>query len=385
TSPDQFRPAPPPTLDSADYAAALNEVEAKGRATGSTRTADETQIALFWADGAGTATPAGHWNQIAIQLAAAQGNSPAANARLFAELNVALADSAIACWDAKYHYGEWRPITAIQHADIDTNTQTQSDAAWTPLIVTPNFPTYTSGHSTFSGAAEIVLDSFFGTNVGFTVTTEAPGIGSRAFANLHQAAEEAGQSRILGGIHFQFDNQAGLATGRSVAAYVLQAFSVAADTRAPSVSIQSPAAGLATAANVTVRGQVLDNLSGVRSLEAQIDAGNFAPVSLDANGNFAVPTAVILDGSADGPHTGRFRATDFAGNATTTAVYSFVLDTTAPVLTLAAPLEGDALTAASRLTGTIAGTGSAVTALSYAFDGGQPLSVVFDPTSGAID
>src|SRR5207248_1162009 len=161
SSPDQFRPAPPPALDSAAYAAALNEVEAKGRATGSTRTADETQIALFWADGAGTATPAGHWNQIAIQLSAAQGNSLSANARLFAELNVALADAAIASWDAKYDYGEWRPITAIQHADIDTNTQTQADPGWTPFIVTPNFPTYVSGHSTFSGAAEIVLDSFF--------------------------------------------------------------------------------------------------------------------------------------------------------------------------------------------------------------------------------
>src|SRR5205814_3564848 len=107
SSPIQFRPAAPPALDSADYAAALNEVKAKGRATGSTRTADETQTALFWADGLGTVTPPGHWDQIAMQLAAAQGNSLSANARLFAELNVALADAAIAAWDAKYFYREW--------------------------------------------------------------------------------------------------------------------------------------------------------------------------------------------------------------------------------------------------------------------------------------
>ena len=94
-----------------------------------------------------------------------------------------------------------------------------------------------SGHSTFSGAAEIILDSFFGSDTPFTSTTEAFNIGSRIFSSFNQAAEEAGQSRILGGIHFQFDNQAGLATGRGIGNWVLESFALASDTTAPTVSI----------------------------------------------------------------------------------------------------------------------------------------------------
>ena len=384
-SPDQFRPAAPPDLGSVEYATALNEVQIKGRATGSTRTADETNSALYWADGLGTVTPAGHWNQIAAQLAQSQGYGLSANARLFAELNVALADSAIAAWDAKYSYGLWRPVTAIVGASSDGNSLTTPEAAWTPLLVTPNHPTYTSGHSTFSGAAQIVLESFFGTSTSFTAATEAPGVAPRTFTSFRQAAEEAGQSRILGGIHFQFDNQAGLTAGRNVASYVLQAFSLAADTRAPGVSIQSPVDDLVTATNVTIRGQALDNLSGLKLLEVQLDGGSYGPVAFDADGNFTVPTALALSGSADGAHTLRFRATDFAGNVSTDQTYSFTLDTLAPTISLTAPEVNAALTAASRLTGVASGTGSAVTALAYAFDGGPALSVVFDPATGAFD
>jgi hypothetical protein len=383
-APDQFRPPAPPALGSAEYAAALNEVEAEGRATGSTRTPDETQIALFWADGQGTVTPPGHWNEIAMQLAAAQGNSLSANARLFAELNVALADAGITAWDAKYSYGLWRPITAIQQAGTDGNPRTTPDPSWTPFLVTPNFPTYVSGHSTYSGAAQVVLESFFGADTGFTATTESPGVAARTFSSFEQAAEEAGQSRIYAGIHFQFDNQNGLAAGRDVGDYVLRAFSPAADTRAPAVGVQSPAEGLVAAANVTVVGQVLDNLSGVKSLEVQIDAGNYTPLTLSNTGGFSVPTAFALDGSADGTHTLTFRATDFAGNVSTAATYTFTLDTAAPTLAITAPLDNDALTAAPTLTGTVSGTGSAITALSYAFDGGMSHSVVFDPATGGF-
>jgi hypothetical protein len=385
SSPGQFRPPAPPALGSTAYAAALNEVEAKGRATGSTRTADETQSALFWADGLGTVTPAGHWDLIALQLAQAQGNSLSANARLFAELNVALADAAITAWDAKYFYGLWRPITAIQQAGADGNPQTTPDAAWTPLLVTPNFPTYVSGHSTFSGAAQVVLESFFGNGVGFTATSEAPGIAARTFTSFAQAAEEAGQSRILGGIHFQFDNQAGLTAGRSVGGYVLQAFSLAADTRAPTVAIRSPAADLVSPLNITVSGQVLDNLSGVKSLEVQIDGGNYVAATFDAAGNFDVATSFALDGSADGTHTLRFRATDYAGNVAAPVTYTFTLDRVPPTLSLTAPTGVEPVIPTSRLTGTASGTGSAVTALSYAFDGGPSQSVAFDPATGAFD
>ncbi|MEQ1628183.1 MAG: Ig-like domain-containing protein, partial [Nitrospira sp.] len=110
TSGDQFRPAAPPALDSAAYAASVEEVRLLGSATSATRTADQTQQAQFWADGKGSYTPPGHWDLIAAQIAQQQGNSLSANVRLFAQLNVALADAAIAAWDAKYTYGLWRPI-----------------------------------------------------------------------------------------------------------------------------------------------------------------------------------------------------------------------------------------------------------------------------------
>ncbi|MEY2843189.1 MAG: hypothetical protein RI920_1226, partial [Pseudomonadota bacterium] len=117
TSGDEFRASAPPALDSATYAAALNEVQSVGSVNSTTRTADQTQQALFWADGGGSYTPPGHWVDIASQVALAKGQSLSANARLMAQLNVALADAAIACWDTKYTYDLWRPVTAIQNAD----------------------------------------------------------------------------------------------------------------------------------------------------------------------------------------------------------------------------------------------------------------------------
>ena len=118
---DQFRPDGPPDITSAAYAAEFNEVKRLGATTSSERSADQTEIALFWADGPGSYTPPGHWNQIATEMAAAEGLSGTASARLLAELNVALADAAIAAWDAKYTYGSWRPVTAIRLADTDGN------------------------------------------------------------------------------------------------------------------------------------------------------------------------------------------------------------------------------------------------------------------------
>jgi hypothetical protein len=216
----QFRPAGPPALSSTAYATAFNEVKSVGSANSTTRTAEQTQIANFWADGTGTETPPGHWNDIAQNVALARHNSLAQNARLFALLNIALADAAIACWDAKFTYNFWRPITAIRNANLDGNSATMKDASWTPLLVTPPFPSYMSGHSTFSGAAAQVLTDLFGKNVHFTSSSDAlPGV-QRSFTSFVQAAQEAGQSRIYGGIHFQFDNQDGLATGTSVGDWV---------------------------------------------------------------------------------------------------------------------------------------------------------------------
>lgn len=218
----QFRPAGTPALTSDKYTAEFNQVKDLGSINSTTRTAEQTQIAKYWADGGGTYTPPGHWNQIAQNIIATKGNSLLDNARLFALLDISMADAAIAAWDAKYQYNTWRPITAIQKADTDGNPNTAADSNWKPLLTTPPFPEYISGHSTFSGAAATVLTSLLGDNISFNLTSlGTPGI-ERTFSSFNAAANEAGISRIYGGIHFNSANIDGLTTGKSVGNYVLQ-------------------------------------------------------------------------------------------------------------------------------------------------------------------
>ena len=203
SSSSQIRPPGPPSLDSQQYAADYDEVKELGAAVGSTRTAEQTEIALFWADGAGTETPPGHWNSIAQIIADAQGNTLEQNARLFALLNIAMADAAICAWDAKYEFHFWRPVTAIAFAEPQLN--------WMSFIVTPPFPDYTSGHSTFSAAAATVLPLFFGTeDLPFTTGSDFLPDVYRNFATCFDAAEEAALSRIYGGIHFRSASEDGL-------------------------------------------------------------------------------------------------------------------------------------------------------------------------------
>jgi PAP2 superfamily len=209
SSSSQFRPPGPPPLDSEQYSADYNEVKELGATVGSTRTEDQTQIALFWAAGAGTETPPGHWNSIAQSIAAAQGNTLEENARLFALLNIAMADAAICAWNAKYVFHFWRPVTAINFAEPELN--------WASFIVTPPFPDYVSGHSTFSGAAATVLPLFYGTeDLPFTTGSDfLPGV-YRSFSTCLDAAEEAAVSRLYGGIHFRSANEDGLQAGISI-------------------------------------------------------------------------------------------------------------------------------------------------------------------------
>jgi len=208
---NSFQPPGPPALASPKFLADLQEVKTLGGATGSTRTPDQTQIALFWADGAGTETPPGHWNTIANDVGAALGNTMEQNARLFALLNAAMADAAICAWDAKYTFHFWRPVTAIRADGIP------ADSTWSSLIVTPPFPDYVSGHATFSGAASKVLALFFGTdNIAFTSSSDfLPGV-NRSFASFSAAAAEAALSRLYGGIHYRTANEDGLAAGLSI-------------------------------------------------------------------------------------------------------------------------------------------------------------------------
>jgi membrane-associated phospholipid phosphatase len=221
----QFRPLGPPALDSAKWVTNYNEVKVFGAAAGSLRTAEQSQIALFWADGAGTETPSGHWNHIAQQVGVSMGNTMEQNARMFALLNIAMADAAICAWEAKYVYDFWRPVTAIRAGDTDGNPATAPDPIWNSFIVTPPFPDYVSGHSTFSGAAATVLAMFYGTdNISFTTGSDfLPGV-FRSFSSFSAAANEAAISRVYGGIHFRFASEDGLASGADIGAWTFAHF-----------------------------------------------------------------------------------------------------------------------------------------------------------------
>ncbi len=227
-SPEDFRPGPPPALNSPEYAAGVNEVKLLGASGSAVRTAEQTEIAQFWSDLSGqTATPPGKWNLIAQTLGEQQGNSLFENARMFALVNISLADAGIVSWDGKYAYELWRPEDAVRLADTDGNPATEADPDWTPYLASPPFPEYPSGHSTFSAAAAETLGLFFGTDdiafdavAGFDVL---PGV-TRSYDSIFEAAMEAGRSRIYAGIHFEFSNIAGGEAGQAIAAYVFDNF-----------------------------------------------------------------------------------------------------------------------------------------------------------------
>ncbi len=216
-SADRLVTLAPPTPSSADYVRFFNEVKRLGQDTSLVRSADQTQIALFWDDGAGTATPPGHWNRIAQSLSLREHLTLSQSSYLFAILNIAEADAAIVAWDYKYRYNFWRPVTAIRGAGSDGNAATVADPTWTPLLVTPPSPSYVSGHSVFSAAAAQALTLFFGTDsISFSSTSDAlPGV-TRSYTSFSQAAAEAEESRVYGGIHFQFDVVAGSLAGAAV-------------------------------------------------------------------------------------------------------------------------------------------------------------------------
>ena len=223
-SPDQFRPDAPPALNSPAFTAAFNEVKAIGASNSATRTGEQTEIARYWAGPSGTVQPPGHWNRIARGVADAQGNTLAENARMLALLNISMADALIAAWDAKFEYNYVRPVTAIRNGDNDPNPDTAGDAAWSPLLGTPGHPSYMGAHGSISAAAATALAGFFGTDsIAFSDTAEFSLGGAqvtRSFDGFSEAAQEAANSRLYGGIHWSFDNQAGLQAGHSVGEFV---------------------------------------------------------------------------------------------------------------------------------------------------------------------
>lgn len=223
---NQFQPAGPVLMDSPEYAAQVEQVRILGAIDAEIadrdnnglpdRTPEQTQIARFWAQGGGTSTPPGMWNQIVQQIVDTKGTSLLDTARTLALVNIATADAGIAAWDAKYEYNTWRPITAIREADSDGNPATSPEAGWTPLLPTPPFPSYVSGHSTFSSAAAAVLAALFGDDTSFTIGSDGLPMVTRSFDSFSEAAAEAGISRIYGGIHYTDDNLDGLALGRNI-------------------------------------------------------------------------------------------------------------------------------------------------------------------------
>ncbi len=220
-TPSQFRAPPPPAVESAAHAAELAEVARVGARDGAERSEDQTLTTPFWSDDLGTATPAGHWNAIAKDIARRRHLSLTASARLFALLNFATADAAIACWDTKYHYRTWRPETAIRELTPSLNPHHQPTPDFIPNMTSPAHPDYVSGHSAFSGAASTILTRFFGEDtVPFSTTSDGLPDVVRHFASFSEACREVGLSRVFGGIHTRSANLAGQDLGRQVADWV---------------------------------------------------------------------------------------------------------------------------------------------------------------------
>jgi hypothetical protein len=250
-----FHAPPPPRPDSPDvaermaYALAYDDVlrlGGDGVVTPTERTAEQTEIGLFWGyDGSnGLGVPPRLYNQVARVISKEEHHSAIENARLFALVNIAMADAGIASWYSKYEYNYWRPIVAIRCGDEDGNEFTPGEADWTPLGApatnqsnggvdfTPPFPAYTSGHATFGAALFKTLANLYGDDYEFHLisdefsgrNTDSDGNHRRAvmrqFTSFSQAAEENARSRIYLGIHWQFDADMGVAAGSEIADYV---------------------------------------------------------------------------------------------------------------------------------------------------------------------
>jgi len=217
-TPSEFRPGPPPALTSAVYARDYNETKDFGGSKSTTRTQAQSDAVRFWTQS--NFGPA--WNDAARQLSAAKGLAQADNARVFALLSMAIADTFILDWDAKFYYNFWRPVTAIRNGDIDGNDATERDASWTPFNATPMHPEYPSQASIQAGAAAAILESVFGTgHAALTATDTVDPRLQRQYTSIAQMVEEQRMVRIWGGIHFRNTLEISDQMGRRIAAYLL--------------------------------------------------------------------------------------------------------------------------------------------------------------------
>lgn len=210
----------PPALTSAEFARDFAEVKSLGARNSATRTADQTAAAMFWT--VQTAVP---WHAAARAAAAAKGLPVAENARLFAILSMATADSQIIAFVEKYKNPHWRPITAIRGAAVLGVPALKADADWEPLLGTPPHPEYPSAHAVFSGAAEAVLIRFFGADSVNVAVTFPPLFGvTRTYTRFSQITEEVDNARVWGGIHFRSADQDGSAIGRRIGEIAMRDF-----------------------------------------------------------------------------------------------------------------------------------------------------------------
>jgi hypothetical protein len=217
-SPSQFRAEPPPELTSETWTRDYNEVKSLGVLTGSLRTPEQTDIGRFWSD-----QPILQWNRAWRNISVAQGLSLSDKARFFAMLATASADAIIACWDSKYFYNFWRPVTAIRAGDTDGNPATEPDSNWIGLVITPNHPEYPAAHGCFSGASTATLRFFFGTdNFDFTIDSKVAGLtnAARSYSSFSQALDEVLNARIYGGMHYRNSARKGAKIGEQVSHFM---------------------------------------------------------------------------------------------------------------------------------------------------------------------
>ncbi|SDW27379.1 hypothetical protein SAMN05216333_1028 [Nitrosomonas oligotropha] len=214
TQPSQFRPGPPPGLESELWARDFNEVKALGSKNSQQRSAEQTEIARFWEE---VMPPIYHG--IVRSVANMPGREITQNARLFAAVTQASDDALIAVFDAKYHYGFWRPVTAIRNADIDGNDATERDPSWIPFIDTPMHPEYPCAHCIVSGAVGTVLQAEIGDGQTplLTTTSKAAGGVARSWTKLDDFMQEVASARIYDGVHYRNSGKVGSEMGKQIA------------------------------------------------------------------------------------------------------------------------------------------------------------------------
>lgn len=289
----QFRPPPPPALGSAQWARDYNEVKMLGARASRERTPEQTEVAKFWEY---SLPPI--YTSVVKSVALSPGRSVAQNARLYAAASQAMDDALIAVLDAKYHYGFWRPVTAIRNGDRDDNPATEVDAGWTPLIDNPGHPEYPSAHSILAGALGELLIAEVGRGRMPELATSSPTANgaTRSWKTAEAFMAEVANARVWEGIHYRTSTEVGLAMGRKIGALAARGAALAPVTVAVPQAI-APRGPQALLESVAAR--------GVQVYECRADAA--APGS--AKWVFVAPEAELLDGRGQrigrhygGPH-----------------------------------------------------------------------------------